>query len=156
MLMAVIGAPLGGVITDQLRKRRLNARMLFPSVTSFTAAFLFFVAFMFFSGIAQYAILLCAGLIVIMFVAGASAVTQDVAHPGLRAMAYSLAVLVQNLLGASLGPLFVGVISDHYGLQTGIRLLPLAPLFSGIAFLIGSFYYERDLARTERVALVHE
>ncbi len=96
-----------------------------------------------------------------MFVAGTAAVTQDVVHPGLRSISASLNIVVQNLLGASLGPLFVGAISDHYpdplvGLLTGFKFLPIFSLFGAACFLLGSFFYVRDLAKVERVAIEPE
>jgi len=90
------------------------------------------------------------------FLAGgttAIAFTQDVVHPGLRATAYSLCVIIMHLLGSALGPLVVGMLSDRYEIQTALALLPLAALWAGLLFFIGSFFYEKDLAKVEKVAL---
>jgi len=156
MLLAVIGAPLGGIITDWWRKKRLNARMSIPALSSLLTAGLMFIGFLFFEGTAQYLILLLVGLVTPMFVPGGSAVTQDVVHPGLRAISYSIAVITQSLLGASLAPIFIGAISDSYDLLTAFKLLPLFALLSFVLFFIGSFYYERDLAKVEKVILEEE
>ena len=56
----------------------------------------------------QYAFILVMGLVVVAFVPAAAAVTQDVVHPGLRAVSYAICVIVQNLLGSSLGPIVIG------------------------------------------------
>jgi len=156
MLLAVVGSPLGGVITDMLRKKKLNARMSVPAVTSLLNALVMGAAFIFFDGTMQYALLLMVGLLAAMFVPGASAVTQDVVHPGLRAISYSVAVLSQSLLGSSLAPLFIGAISDSYDLHTAFLMLPLFAALSGILFVAGSFFYEKDLASVERVTIEEE
>jgi len=77
-----------------------------------------------------------------------------VIHPGLRATSYSLCVIVQVLLGSSLGPIFVGAISDRYDIQTAMALLPVFCVIAGILFFIGSIFYEQDLAKVEKVALI--
>jgi MFS family permease len=122
MLLAIIGAPLGGFLTDRWMKRRQNARLLFPAVSSATTAVLLLVAFGWFSGPVQYALLMGAGISAVAFVPGAVAVTQDVVHPGLRAMSLSLCVIVQHVLGSALGPPVIGALSDRYSLETAFKV----------------------------------
>ncbi len=38
MLMAIVGAPLGGYLADRWQKKRKTARLLFPSLSSLTTA----------------------------------------------------------------------------------------------------------------------
>ena len=127
--------------------------MLFPAISSTVTAVILFVAMQFFTGGAQYAILLIVGLSAILFVPAAQAVTQDVVHPGLRATSYSLCVIMQVLLGSSLGPIFMGALSDQYDIQTAMTVLPVFCLLAGGLFFVGSFHYKKDLAKVERVAL---
>ncbi|HAR99339.1 MAG TPA: hypothetical protein DCS11_10720 [Syntrophus sp. (in: bacteria)] len=152
-LLAIFGAPIGGYITDRIRKRFLNARMTIPAVTSFLTALFLFVGFSFLEGRAQYLFLIFFGFTAPMFAAGGSAVTQDVVHPGLRAISYSLAQFFMMLLGYSLSPIFIGYISDRYDLLTAFKFLPLFALFGGAAFFVGSFFYVRDLHKVEKVRL---
>jgi predicted MFS family arabinose efflux permease len=157
MVMAIIGSPLGGFLADQWLKRKVAARLLFSALSSTLTAILFISGFYFLEGPAQFYLFLLGGTTAIAFASSAIAVTQDVVHPGLRATAYSLCVIIMHLLGSALGPLLVGMLSDRYGITTALTLLPLSALGAGILFFIGSLYYEKDLARVERVALVvHE
>jgi MFS family permease len=156
MLLAIIGAPLGGYLADTWLKRRANARLVFAGLTSCFTALLLFLAFRVPAGTAQYLFLLATGVSIVAFLPAAAAVTQDVVHPGIRALSYSLCVVVQNLLGASLGPVFVGAISDRYDLRTALMVLPIFTLIAGILFLIASQFYVRDLARVEKVPLNFE
>ncbi len=59
------------------------------------------------------------------FISGAAAVTQDVIHPGLRATSYAIAVVVQNLLGASIAPVVMGKIYDLTNIQTALSVFHL-------------------------------
>jgi len=152
-LLAIFGAPIGGMVTDKLRKRLPNARMSVPAVTSLLTGLFLFIGFFFLEGTAQYVFLICFGFTAPMFAAGGSAVTQDVVHPGLRAMSYSLAQFFMMLLGYSLSPIFVGFISDRYDILTAFKFLPLFSLFGAIVFFIGSFYYVRDYNKVQKVKL---
>lgn len=152
-VLAVVGAPLSGLIIDMIRKKVLNARMSFPAVTSLLSTIFLFIGFFYFEGQAQYLILLLWGLFVSMFAAGASAVTQDVMQPGLRAISYAIALFSMMIFAFTLSPIFVGAISDKYDLITAFRLLPLFSLFAAVVFFIGSFFYVRDLKKVGKVAL---
>jgi MFS family permease len=153
MLFAIIGAPLGGYITDRWRKKQINARLLVPTLTSFLSAILMFLAFSVFGGQIQYLILLSMGISITAFIAATAAVTQDVVHPGMRAISYAVAVVIQNLLGASLGPIVMGAISDATNIQTAFMFLPIALVIASGLFFAGSFYYEKDLRKVEKVNL---
>jgi len=151
MFMAIIGAPLGGYIADRWRRRRPSARMLLPAITSTLAGILLFVAMTFLEGRLQYGMLLLVGVTIIMFVPSAVSVTQDVVHPGLRAISLSINIIIQHTLGSPLGPVFVGAVSDAHNLTTAVQCLPAFTLLAGILFWIGSFYYEKDLKAVARV-----
>ncbi len=153
MLFAIIGAPLGGYVTDRWRKKEIKARLLVPTLTSLLSAVLMFLAFSVFDGQVQYLILLSIGISITAFIAATGAVTQDVVHPGLRAMSYAIAVVIQNLLGASLGPIVMGAISDATNIQTAFMFLPIALLIASALFFAGSFYYKKDLYKVEKVTL---
>ncbi|MBI4767581.1 MAG: MFS transporter [Deltaproteobacteria bacterium] len=153
-ILAVVGAPIGGIVTDWLRQCGLKrARMVVPAVSSAVAALLLLIAFLLPPGTPQYLALLGMGFFAPWFYGGAATVTQDVVHAGLRSTSYGIANVVQNLLGASLGPIFVGMISDRINLLTALQLLPIFMLLGGVMFFIGSFFYLRDKDRVEKVTL---
>ena len=156
MMMAIVGAPLGGFLADMWTKKRENARLLLSALSAILSAVIFYMAFVLFTGSTQYILLLAGGLTVMTFVPAAAAVTQDVVHPGLRAVSYAFCVIVQNLLGASVGPVFIGAMSDKYGIATAVAMLPLFLVAASGLFFIGSFFYKRDLAKVERITLEHE
>jgi len=153
MLLAIIGAPLGGYLTDLWRKSRSNARLLYPALSTMLSAITLFIALALLKGIVQYMVLLIFGVMVLSFISGAAAVTQDVIHPGLRATSYAIAVVVQNLLGASTAPIIMGKIYDLTNIQTALSILPIVLLIGAGLFWLGSRYYIKDLGKVARIEL---
>jgi MFS family permease len=153
MMLALIGAPLGGFIIDRWRKTEPRARLLFPSISTFFSALLLFIAFFLLKGNGQIAVLFLFGVIIMTFIAGAAAVTQDVIHPGLRATSYAIAVAVQNLLGSFTAPIILGKVSDLYDIKTAMAILPFVLLAGALLFYIGSRYYLQDMSKVPPVQL---
>jgi MFS family permease len=153
MLLALVGAPLGGYLVDRWRRKKLNARLVFPGITSVVAAIFSFLAFVVFKDTAQYICLLLFGVTVTMFIPSAGAITQDLVHPGLRATSYAIAVVIQNSLGAMLGPIIIGAISDKTDIGTALAILPAFVLLAGVLFFIGSLFYRKDIAKVDVIEL---
>jgi MFS family permease len=156
MMLAIVGAPVGGILTDRWHKSKAKARLLFPSITTLLAAISLFIALVLLHGKTQYIMLLVFGVLVLMFISGAAAVTQDVIHPGLRATSYAIAVVIQNLLGSSMAPIVLGKIYDLANISTALSFLPFVLLLGSALFWIGSKYYEEDLSKVAKIKLVAE
>jgi predicted MFS family arabinose efflux permease len=157
MLTSIIGSPLGGWLADRWMKKSIHARLLLPSISALLTAALFLTGFqMGTGGIVQYGVFLLAGMASIAWASSAIAVTQDLVHPGLRAVSYGLCVVTQNLLGSALGPVVTGAFSDQYGILAALKIASAMALIAAILFYLGSRYYARDLERVERIALTAE
>jgi len=156
MVLALVGAPLGGFLTDIWRKSKDNARLLFPAISTLISAIVLFIALVLFKGTIQYVVFLIFGVLVLAFISGAASVTQDVIHPGLRATSYAIAVVVQNLLGASTAPIVMGKIYDLTNIQTALSVLPFVLLLGAFLFWLGSKYYAKDLGKVAQIALEAE
>lgn len=153
MVLAVVGAPLGGYLTDAWRKKQSNARLLFPAISTLATAILLFMALFFFKGKVQYIFLLIMGVCIMGFISGAAAVTQDVIHPGLRATSYAVAVVVQNLLGSSMAPIVIGRIYDVSNITTALSILPFILISGSVLFFLGSKYYVKDMEKVAKIKL---
>jgi MFS family permease len=153
MVLALIGAPLGGYLTDLWRKSKENARLLFPALSTLLSAIILFIALTMFKGTIQYLVFLAFGVLIMCFIAGAVAVTQDVIHPGLRATSYAIAVVVQNLLGSSMAPIVLGKIYDLSNIQTALSILPFVLLLGSVLFYLGSRFYVKDMAKVPKIEL---
>ena len=156
MLLAIIGAPVGGYLADLWARKKKNARLIFPALALLVTALLIFLAFYIFDGTMQYIVLLLMGLVFTAAMPAAIVVTQEVIHPGLRAISYAVAIIVMNLLGASFGPIVIGAISDATNIQTAMQVLPVFLVASAALFFAGSFSFNRDYARVEQVTLEME
>lgn len=155
-LLILVGAPLGGFLADRWMRTRRNARLVLSGLTSLFSAVILLAAFLLPHTVAFAPLLVCFGILSVAFLAPGQAVIQDVVHPGMRALAYGINVVILNLLGASWSPLFLGEMSDRFGLDTAFLFLPLFGALAGILFLLGSRKYERDLGRVKKVILFEE
>ena len=153
MLLAIIGAPLGGYLTDRWYARRKSARMLFPAISSLTTGILLFITFGLLEGVPQYVALLACGVAATGFVSAAVAVTQDLVHPGLRAVSLSLNIIIQHIFGSAVGPPVIGALSDRMGLEQAMLFIPAFNILAALLFLAGAFFYSRDRAKVTAVAV---
>lgn len=74
------------------------------------------------------------------------ALVQDVADPRARAFSAAVLILVVNLVGASLGPLAIGMLSDALAALTGPQSLRYALLATPALLLWSGFHYARAAA----------
>lgn len=152
--LVLLGAPLGGWLSDLWRRRKPAGRLYFAATTSVAAAIALFFAFQFPGQKSiQMPLLIGFGILVTCFIAPAAAVTQDVVHPGLRAFSYAMCVIVQHIAGDVWSPGIVGWLSDKMGLARAVMFVPAWGIFAAGFFMLAARYYARDLARVERVEL---
>lgn len=152
--LVLVGAPLGGWLSDVWRRRRPEGRLYFPAITSAAAAVVLFIAFQFPGHKSlQLPLLIGFGILVTCFIAPAAAVTQDVVHPGLRAFSYAMCVIVQHLAGDVWSPGIVGWLSDQIGLARAVMFVPAWGLLAAGFFVLAARHYASDLAKVEKVQL---
>lgn len=152
--VSILGAVLGGVITEQLGKKSDLWRLRVPAIacalsTPFVLLFLFVR-----STPLTFVFLGASAMMVGAHLGPCFAMCQTVSRSGMRAVASAVFVFTTNLIGLGLGSLLVGTLSDHlrphYG-DLSIRYSMMAPaffgLFAGIAFWSGSRFVRKDIAR---------
>ena len=76
-----------------------------------------------------------------------SAIIIDVVNPGVRATGCSVLALFQNLFGLALGPVIAGALSDVWGLESALTVIPAFSALAAIAFLVAERSYETDKQR---------
>lgn len=80
------------------------------------------------------------------------ATTQDLSAPHFRATAVGFVPLVQQLLGATTGPILAGYISDRMGLISALQIVALIGICAGsILILYAMRYYDSDLSRMKNL-----
>ena len=154
-LMIFAGA-IGGWMVDRWMLKDLRARLYFPSICYCLSSLALMCAFGLFSGgaiVYQYILLLIGFFLHIAAGPACISITQEVIHPGVRAMAYGVGLVFQHMLGSAPGPIITGALSDKFGLPFALTVAGGVNLIAAAALLIGSFYYKKDRDSAEKVTL---
>lgn len=155
VLLGSIGIVVWSYIADKMAQRNAANRLQVPAVAMvITAAVLMFA----FGGMApgsnQFLMICLGGFLMTAASGSIGAVVLDVVHPGLRATAAAMVAVVQNLFGLGAGPFITGALSDAYGLDKALAVMPVFCVFSAVALWIGSRSYASDHARTAAITPV--
>jgi MFS family permease len=161
MMMAIVGAILGGALSDIWQKRNRKARMLLAMAGDGLAAAALIAALLLDMRGAGYALGVLYGILVMVGTPALSAVSQDVVMPALKGTSWGMAVLCMIVLGGGWGPVLVGAISDAMGGgPAGLKAALIIVAFSGFAsafFLwLGSRHYPADMDRVKNAVLEAE
>jgi MFS family permease len=151
-LMAVIGAPLGGILADFWQKKSPGGRMLWAAVADIVAAVFILAALYLNVTGAGFGLALVWCFFTMSALPALASVTQDVVRPGLKSMAWGMAVFVMYVLGGGWAPMLVGVISDSLGggaqgLRTALMIMSVSGFVGGALFIVGSRRYPADRER---------
>ena len=167
----LLGLTLGGPIADRIHQRWATGRLLFAALSMLVAA------------VATASALLAGRIDISLFVAVFSVgwlfsynyytcvytAMQDVVEPRLRATAMALFFAGLYLLGGGVGPVAVGLVSDHYahaamlaagasemteaykavGLHAAMLMIPAAFVLTMLALLQASRCFVRDAERMQ-------
>ena len=157
VLAGAIGSVVWGAVADRagIRRSRTKFTVLALLCIATLAALVFaFGAPQFgltLSAPAQFALIALGGFLMTCTVGPVSAIVIDVVHPGVRATGCSVLALFQNLLGLAIGPFIAGVLSDAWGLELALTVIPLFGALAAIAFLVAERSYETDKQRANEV-----
>jgi MFS family permease len=111
-LCGLLGMLTVGVLADRARRRAPGAPLLLISATSAINLVFGTIALWTPSIPVMIAALCVAGGTMGAYIGPGSAAVSELAPPHLRGLAFSIPVVITNIIGAALGPLVVGVISD--------------------------------------------
>lgn len=110
------GLLIGGWLADRVSHGRKHGRLLLGAIALLMAAPLLYVSLSVAKGaVGNYTWLLGAGMMLMFFYyATVYAALQDVVEPQLRGTAMALYFMAMYLLGAALGPVGTGLLSDYF------------------------------------------
>lgn len=135
-ISGVVGTWLSGVLVDWLGARRPSAYALVPGA-AILLCLPFFLGFVFVPGWpGALAFVIATSILGIVYLPAALTVIQNSVPAAQRATSGALLLFVLNLIGLGGGPLFVGVLSDHFRPHFGVHALQLALLALGPVFLL--------------------
>ena len=93
-----------------------------------------------------------------MFFGPSFAVAQSVATVRMRAVATSVLLFIQTIIGLTLGPWLAGLISDILAptagsdsLRYGLVVVGLANILAGVLYFMASRHYRSDLVETAKL-----
>ncbi len=171
-LTGLIGLTLGGWLADRIHQRSETGRLLFAALSMLIAAVA--TAYALLAGrveIALFVTLFSIGwLFAYNFYTCVYTAIQDVVEPRLRATAMALFFAGLYLLGGGLGPIAVGLLSDHFaqaamfaagasemseafkavGLHDAMLLIPAALFLTMLALVQASRCFVADAGNMQR------
>ncbi|MGH8355339.1 MAG: spinster family MFS transporter [Pseudomonas sp.] len=168
-LTGLVGLTLGGWVADRLHQRSERGRLLFGAFSMLLAALATGAALLLGqAGIGLFVALFSFGwLFAYNFYTCVYTAIQDVIEPRLRATAMALFFAGLYLLGGGLGPVVVGLLSDHFaqaamlaagaaqmseafkavGLHNAMYLIPVALFLTMLCLFQAACCFSRDAAR---------
>ena len=154
VLLGALGSLLWGIVVDRLGVRRARHKLVALAALCVVTLAVFLAAFAGpAAGSAQFGLIALGGFMMTCTVGAVAAVALDVIHPGVRSTGAAVLSLFQNLLGLAVGPFLAGVLSDLWGLQQAMAVVPVFSLFAAGFFLIAARSYEADLQRVEAIVI---
>lgn len=172
--VGVIGLLFGGWAGDRLRGRRDNGRLLLAAGAAFVSApCVLFALGQPRGALVPFMLLMGAGSTsMFVYYATVYASIQDVIEPRLRGTAVALYFFAQYLLGASLGPMGTGMLSDWFarramaaagatamaepfraeGLHQAMYVIPVLATLAGLALFAGARTIAKDVLRRQAAA----
>ena len=146
VLLGAVGCLVWGSVVDRFGRQRARRKPVALAVLCLITLGVFAVAFGVMPvGPAQFRLILLGGFMMTCTVGAAAAIALDVIHPGVRSTGAAVLSLFQNLFGLAVGPFLAGVLSDAWGLQQALAVIPAFGLLAALAFLAAARTYERDM-----------
>ena len=157
-LVGAIGSFAGGFLADRFSVRNSDRRwyMWVPAI-----ACLCMVPFQFFAYLSPQLAVVVPTFAVMVFLASmffgpSFAMGQSLATVRMRAMSASVLLFIQNIIGLTIGPALVGVISKHLGddgtsLRYAMVIVGVSNIWAAFHYYMGSRTYREDLEATARL-----
>jgi MFS family permease len=159
-LIGAIGSFAGGYLSDKLSTRNGDKRwyMWVPGI-----ACIIMVPFQFLAYLSPNLSVVVPSFSIMVVLASfffgpSFAVAQSVATVRMRAVSTSVLLFIQTIIGLTIGPFLVGLISDHFAptagadsLRYGMVIVGLANIWAAFHYFMGGRKYREDLAETARL-----
>ena len=126
----IVGLTVGGALADRLYQKRVDGRLIVGTVAVAICAPLMFLGLMQASGeVWSFALLMGTGCgVMYAYYSTVYSTIHDVVEPALRGTAMALYFCAMYLLGASLGPVGTGLVSDYFTFQAASAAGKVQPL----------------------------
>ena len=162
-LVAIIGAPLGGVLSDSWYRKNRRGRLWLPAVSSALSSLLLAASFLAFSRsfALGLALIIIFGIVNMVAIPALSVISQDVVPVAYKGLSYGVASLCMYALGGAWAPVLVGGISDSLGggaagLMWAVVIACSGGLLACVCFIRGAKHYVADEDRVKGAVLKAE
>ena len=167
--VGAVGLLAGGWFADKISAKRRDGRLLVPACSMAIAAPCILLALNQPKGsVAPFMLLMATGtMTMFVYYATVYAAIQDVIEPRLRGTAVAIYFCAMYVLGASLGPLGLGFLSDHFahramheagasamtesfkavGLHSAMYIIPVLAALASLALFAASRTVESDMRK---------
>ena len=143
---------LGGYLGDRLRERWPGSYFL-VSGAGMLLGLPFFVAMLFVPFPLAWGVIFLAVFCLFLNTGPANTILANVVHPGVRATAFAINILIIHLFGDAVSPMIIGGIADLTNLPTAFLVIAGLVAVSGVLWTWGARHLQRDteLAPTREV-----
>ena len=143
---------LGGFVADRLRKR-VSGSYFLVSGAGMILAFPFFIATIYMPFPYAWISLFLAVFFVFLNTGPSNAALANVAAPKIRATAFALNILIIHLFGDAFSPPLLGFVAGRTSLNVAFFIVAVVSLTSGVIWLLGMKFLDRDTAAVEPAAV---
>ena len=160
-LTAIIGAPLGGFLSDYWGKKNPRGRMYVPGLAFLIAAVTILIAILTKFSPVGIAVAAIYGVAASMAVPAFAVVSQEIVPVAHKGLSMGLVIFAQYLLGGAWGPFLIGWISDLLGggadgLSIAVMLSSIGGFLGFILFMIASRTYPADTEKVKQETILAE
>jgi sugar phosphate permease len=149
VVAGLLSTLLGGFVADRLRKR-ISGSYFLVSGLGMILAFPLFIATIYAPFPLAWVCLFLAVFFVFLNTGPSNAALANVAPPKVRASAFALNILIIHLLGDAISPPLLGYVAGRSSLNVAFFIVSVATLISGIIWLFGMKFLDRDTAAVEQ------
>ena len=152
VLVGAVGSVFWGWAVDRVSLSRSRNRLPALAVLCTLGMVVFLAAF---TGVgrdsAQIQLILVGAFFMTCTSGVVPSICMNVIHPGVRSTGSAVLSLFQNLFGLAVGPFLGGVISDLWGLEAAMAVIPLFGALAALFFLVAMRSYEQDAERVNEI-----
>ena len=149
VVAGLLSTLLGGFVADRLRKR-ISGSYFLVSGLGMILAFPLFIATIYAPFPLAWVCLFLAVFFVFLNTGPSNAALANVAPPKVRASAFALNILIIHLLGDAISPPLLGFVAGRSSLNVAFFIVSIATLISGIIWLFGMKFLDKDTAAVEQ------
>ena len=145
-----IGVSFGGMFADKLGQRDKRWYMWLPAITGFIVVPFMVPVYLVSSAYVALTLSIIPGLLQNVYLGSTIATTHALVGLRMRALSSAILFLILNLIGLGLGPLVIGMLSDHLSPNHGADSLRQAMLYVLPAVMFWSSFHFYKAASTLR------